>query len=58
MSTVGAPVAVDANKITGSSMVVMLVSIAVVFPLTVRFPEIVKFDPYVKLLAILPALIE
>ena len=45
MSTVGVPVAVDANKITGSSMVVMLVSIAVVFPETVRFPEIVKFDP-------------
>ena len=59
MSTVGAPeVCVEARTITGSSMVVIVVSIVVVLPWTVRLPVTVRSDPYTRLLAILPLVIE
>ena len=58
MSTVGEPVAVDAKRINGSSIVTISVLTVVVLPLTVRFPEIVRSDPYVKLFANLFELIE
>jgi len=45
MSTEGEPDCVDANKITGSSMVVIVVSIEVLVPCTVRLPVTVKSDP-------------
>ena len=51
ISTAGVPVCVDANRITGSSMVVIVVSIAVLVPCTVKFPVTVRSEPYVKLLA-------
>ena len=54
MSTEGAPVCVEASTITGSSMVVIVESIDVVLPCTVRFPVTVRSEPYTKLLAIFP----
>ena len=45
MSTVGAPICVLASTMTGSSIVVIVVSIAVLVPLTVRFPETVRSEP-------------
>ena len=46
MSTVGAPeVCVEASTMIGSSMVVMVVSMAVLVPCTVRLPVMVRSDP-------------
>ena len=46
MSTAGAPeVCVEANTIIGSSIVVMVVSMAVLLPCTVRLPATVRSDP-------------
>ena len=52
MSTVGVPdVWPSAKTINGSVISVLTVLTAVVVPETVKLPEIVKSEPYVKLLA-------